>query len=120
MEKIPRELKELTIDLEDMMETAEAIQGEKFADLSGYVMNNRNLTELIAIAVQFSVEEGKNVLLDEEDPISDTIIKILSTNTNAYAMALGLSDEQIDEALKFIDAMSDKIQSTKQKMRGKK
>lgn len=120
MEKIHKEIKNLTVDLEEMMETAGAVQGEIFTDLVCFVMNHRNLIQLIAGAVDYSLEQNKNILRSADDPIAETIVNMLSANTNAYARALDLSDEKIDEALKFMDAMSEKIYNTKLKMRESK
>jgi hypothetical protein len=117
MEKIPKEIENLTTDLEDMMETAEAVQGEAFADLACFVMNSRNLAELIGVAVEWSLEKNKNILLEKNGRLAEAITTLLSTSTNAYARAIGISEEKIQEAMKFIDVMNDKIETTKQKIR---
>jgi chemotaxis protein histidine kinase CheA len=117
MEKIPKEIENLTTDLEDMMETARSVQGEVFTNLVSYVMNNHNLMQLLAGAVEQSIKEQKNIFRNPEEPVSEMMLNMLSHNTNAYAEALNLSEEKIDEAMKFIDAMSTKIYNTRVKMR---
>ena len=111
-----KEIKSLTIDLEDMMETASAVQGEAFADLIAFVMNSRNLVKLFHAAIEVSIQDGKSILHDLDDPVSKTMLHIMSANTSSYADALQLSGEKIDEALKVIDAMTDKINSATKKM----
>ena len=111
-----KEIKNLSADLQEMMETAQAVQGEAFADLIAYVMNSRNLVKLFHGAIEASLEEGKNILPNMDDPISKTMLSIMSINTSSYADALELSSDKIDEALKFIDAMTDKINLASRKM----
>jgi len=111
-----KEIKNLSADLQEMMETAQAVQGQAFTDLIAYVMNSRNLVKLFHGAVEASLNEGKNILPNMDDPITKTMLGIMSINTTSYAEALNLSEEKIDEALKFIDAMTDKINLASRKM----
>jgi hypothetical protein len=120
MTKIPKEIEDLSTDLQDMMETAEAVQGKDFANLVSYVMNVHNLTAMISMAVDCSIEESKNILRDDDDQTADIILRLLSSNTNSYAEALNLPEEKVEEAVLFINVIHEKINSTKNQLRNKK
>ena len=109
MTDVPKPIKELKIDIEDMMETARAIQGEAFSDLVAYIMNSRNLIRLTHGAIEMSIEAQKNLFRDSKDPIANTWLGIIGSNTSAFAEALNLTEKQVSEAMAFVNVLTDKI-----------
>ena len=109
MTDVPKPIKELKIDIEDMMETARAIQGEAFADLVAYIMNSRNLIKLTHGAIEMSIHAQENLFKDSKEPIANTWLGIISSNTSAFADALNLTEKQMGEAMAFVNVLTDKI-----------
>jgi hypothetical protein len=116
MTDVPKPLKELKIDIEDMMETARAIQGEGFANLVTYIMNSRNLIKLTHGAIEMSIQAQENLFRDSKDPVANAWLGIIGSNTSAFAEALDLTEKQVGEAMAFVNVLTDKVNNATSKL----
>ena len=105
---MPKQVEDLVTDLEDMMETAEAVHGEQFANFAAYLMNSKSVMKLMAIAVDMSIEEGKSILANEKHPIVDAMTSLMASNAKRCAEAAKLTEEQMVEVFKFTSALAKK------------
>jgi hypothetical protein len=108
MTEMPKQVEDLVTDLEDMMETAEAVHGEQFANFAAYLMNSKSVMKLMAIAVDMSIEEGKSILANEKHPIVDAMTSLMASNAKRCAEAAKLTEEQMVEVFKFTSALAKK------------
>lgn len=109
MSKSDKHIKDLSDSFEEMFETAEAVKGESFTHMVGYMVNAQSLLKIMQLVAQESIEEGKYVLINEKHPMRAMIARILDQGVSMYGDALGLTMEQMQEAAKFAEAMRDKI-----------
>lgn len=114
--ELPKPLEELSDSFEEMFETAEAVKGEAFAKFVGFMVNAQTMVKIISMVCEESLDEGRYVLEDENHPMRKVINRILNQGIHMYAEALDLTEETMDEAVKFAEAMHNKINSAEDRM----
>lgn len=112
MNELPQNLKDLTTNLEEIMETTEAVKGEAFANLVRYLLNTQSLIKAIHGTIFASMEANENILLEEEDNfISGVLRSIMMSNTRLVIEALELTEDQVAEVMKQVESIGKQIKS---------
>jgi hypothetical protein len=111
-----KQIKNLVTNLGEMMETAEAVHGEQFANFAAYLMNSKSIMKLMALAIDMSLEESKNMLLDNKNPIVDALTSLMASNAKRCAEAANLTEEQMKEVFKFTESLTKKTREAVNKL----
>jgi adenylate cyclase len=114
----PQAIKNLSDAFADMFETAEAVKGERFAEMVGLILNTGSLVKVIGMAVHESMKTGEYILADTNNATRKTITRILNQHLSMFADAAGLSDEDVEEANRFAKEMQKKIDEAENAMGG--
>jgi hypothetical protein len=112
MNKAPKHVEDLATKIEEMMETAQAVKGEAFADLIRYMLNTKSLIKAMYAAIEVSIQEKENILLKDENFISDALKHITAVNTKLFIEALNLTEEQVSEVMKHVRAVDKQVTET--------
>jgi hypothetical protein len=91
--------------VDEAMESVQAIQGEQFRDLLGYVMANTQLMRMMSMAAQkYEDDELLQVLAKQ-------MAHVLAKSSAMLADAWGIEDDKVTELMKWVETMDGHIVS---------
>lgn len=92
-------------ELQDMLDTAQAVRGEDFADFARFLGNCNTATKIAAMAIRGNTELPDNVL----EKMGESFCSLMSGMCNDYANVLQLSETLREEAMTLVDNIESKM-----------
>jgi hypothetical protein len=95
-------------DINDVLETAEGVKGEKFADFVKFLVTTRQAFEITALLLQ--VADAEDLLEEDTVKIFKNITTINFAQMTTYCNAIGnFSETETNEATNLCDVILKKV-----------